>query len=223
MIVPVRAALASLAVLLLPAAVAAQKPAAPRKKASADTAKVAGKVDLTPRTKGAATAPITVYEMSDFQCPYCKRHAVRTFPELERDYIATGKVRWVFVNYPLTGIHPNAEPAAEVATCAARQQKFWEVHDLLFRNQATWAPLQEPGAFFLSFADSTGLDKPAFQKCLAGGEARDEVEQDAVSSSRSGARSTPTFYIEGGLLEGAQPVEVFRQVLDSIYKVKTAK
>jgi protein-disulfide isomerase len=217
-----RATLAACAVLLWPVAAAAQKPAAP-KKPVADSAKAARPVDLTPRTKGSASAPITVYEMSDFQCPYCKRHAEKTFPELERDYVATGKVRWVFVNFPLLGLHANAEPAAEVAMCSARQGKFWDVHDLLFRTQATWAPLQEPGAFFLSFADSTGLDKAAFQGCLQKGETRAEVQEDATSAVRSGARSTPTFYIEGGLLEGAQPAPVFRQVLDSIYAGKTKK
>src|SRR4249919_3327944 len=113
-----------------------------------------GTPNLAPRTRGVETAPITVYEMSDFQCPYCRRFALNTFPEIDRDYIATGKVRWVFINYPLTMIHPNAAVAAEVAICAARNGKFWEVHDLLFRNQSTWAPLTEPGAFFLTLADS---------------------------------------------------------------------
>src|SRR5262245_49822911 len=67
---------------------------------------------LAERSKGSATAPITVYEMSDFQCPYCRQHAVETFPELEKSYIQTGKVRWVFLNFPLTSIHHNAAAAA---------------------------------------------------------------------------------------------------------------
>lgn len=220
----IRAGLTALAIALLPGMLAAQKPAAPKtapKKSETDSARRAGPIDLAPRTKGAATAPVTVYEMSDFQCPYCRRHAVQTFPELERDYIATGKVRWVFVNLPLTQLHPNAAPAAEVAMCAGRQGKFWEVHDLLFRNQSTWAPLKEPGQYFLTFADSTGLEKGAFQKCLQSRATVDEIEQDAVGAVRSGATSTPTFYIEGGLLEGAHPAQVFRQVIDSIHAMKT--
>lgn len=226
MTVSARAALAALAIALLPAALAAQKPAtpkaaAPNRTAADDTVRLAGPIDLAPRTKGSATAPVTVYEMSDFQCPYCKRHALQTFPELERDYIATGKVRWVFVNFPLTQLHANAAPAAEVAMCSGKQGKFWEVHDLIFRNQATWAPLKEPGQYFLTFADSAGLDRTALQKCLASRETIDEIEQDAVGSVRSGATSTPTFYIEGGLLEGAQPAAVFRPVLDSIHAAKS--
>jgi protein-disulfide isomerase len=177
---------------------------------------------LAARTRGAATAPITIYEMSDFQCPYCRRVALNTFPDLDREYIATGKVRWVFINFPLTMIHPNAAAAAEVALCAARSGKFWEVHDLLYRNQPTWAPLTEPGAFFLTLADSASIPPDAFRKCLVGRETLDEVASDAKGSVQAGASSTPSFYIEGGLLPGAQPVEVFRQILDSIYIAKTA-
>ncbi len=177
---------------------------------------------LVPRTRGVATAPITVYEMSDFQCPYCRRFALNTFPELDRDYISTGKVRWVFINFPLSMIHPNATAAAEVAMCAAKNGKFWEVHDLLFRNQPTWAPLTEPGAFFLTLADSASIPPDAFRKCLVDRATLDEVASDARGATQAGASSTPSFYIEGGLLPGAQPVAVFRQILDSIYAVRTA-
>lgn len=177
---------------------------------------------LAPRTRGVATAPITVYEMSDFQCPFCRRFALSIFPELEREYVATGKVRWVFINYPLSTLHPNAVVAAEVAMCAAKAGKFWEVHDVLFRTQPTWAPLSEPGAFFLTLADSAAIPADAFRKCLVDRETLQEVASDAKGAAQSGARSTPTFYIEGGLLPGAQPVEVFREILDSIYTVKTA-
>lgn len=178
--------------------------------------------DLAARSKGSPTAPVTVYEMSDFQCPYCRRFALETFPTLEADYIKAGKVRWVFINFPLVSLHPNAEPAAEVAMCAARQGKFWPVHDLLFRNQPTWAPLQAPAEFFLTLADSAALDKAAFQQCLATGATRAEVESDAAAAARSGARSTPTFYIEGGLMAGAQPLTVFQPILDSIIAAKAA-
>ncbi len=178
---------------------------------------------LASRSKGDAAAPVVVYEMSDFQCPFCKRHAEQTFPALEREFVQTGKVRWVFINYPLTQIHPNAVPAAEVAMCAARQGGFWPVHDLLFRHQQVWSPLKEPGAFFLTLADSAGLNKAALTSCLQRGEVRDLVRADAEGAARSGATSTPTFYIEGGLLQGAAPTAVFRQVLDSVYRVKVAR
>jgi protein-disulfide isomerase len=178
-------------------------------------------LSLESRSKGSPTAPVTVYEMSDFQCPYCKKFALETFPELERDYIRPGKVRWVFINYPLTSIHAHASAAAELAVCAAKQQGFWRVHDLLFAHQETWAPLKEAGPFFVSLADSAKLSKREMLACLESPDTQQHVRTDAEGAARSGATSTPTFYIEGGLLEGAQPLEVFRQVLDSIHGMKT--
>jgi protein-disulfide isomerase len=178
---------------------------------------------LESRSKGSPKAPVTVYEMSDFQCPYCRKFAVETFPQLERAYIATGKVRWVFINFPLTSVHAHASAAAELALCAAQQRGFWRVHDLLFQHQETWAPLKEAGPFFVSLADSSGLSKQTLITCLESPETLKQVRADAEGAARSGATSTPTFYIEGGLLEGALPLNVFRQVLDSIYAAKTGR
>lgn len=177
---------------------------------------------LASRSMGSAKAPVTVFEMSDFQCPFCRRNALTTFPVLEREYIATGKVRWVFINLPLTQIHPNAEAAAEFGICAARAGKFWRVHDLLYEHQDVWAPLKDPAPFLLSLADSAGLNRKSVLACLQDSTVRRTVEADARAAIRAGATSTPSFYIEGGLLVGAQPVEVFRPILDSIYRAKTA-
>lgn len=183
----------------------------------------AGKGILAERSKGSPSAPIVVYEMSDFQCPYCRQHAVDVLPQLERAYVGTGKVRWVFVNFPLTSVHANAAAAAELALCAARQGKFWPVHDLLFKYQETWAPLKEPGPFLLSLADSAGVPRKPMETCLTTGAAREELKADAEGAQRSGAQSTPTFYVEGGLLVGAQPVQVWKEILDSIYKAKNVR
>jgi protein-disulfide isomerase len=178
---------------------------------------------LAERSKGSPTAPVTVYEMSDFQCPYCKDFARGTFPAIERDYIKTGKVRWVFINFPLTSIHPHASAAAEVALCAAKQRGFWRVHDLLFQYQDAWAPLKEAGPFFLSLADSAGLSRQALLTCLQGSQTLQQVQADAQGAARSGASSTPTFYIEGGLMAGAVPFDGFKRVLDSVYEGKTGR
>ena len=183
----------------------------------------AQEVPLSARSKGSPTAPVTVYEMSDFQCPYCRRHALETFPALEREYVRTGKVRWVFVNFPLTSIHANAVAAASFAMCAARQNKFWPAHDLLFQHQETWGPLKNPATFLLTLGDSLKLAKPALTSCLQSSATVAQVQKDAEGASKSGAQSTPTFYIDGGLIVGAQPVQLFRMVLDSIYNVKTAR
>jgi len=174
---------------------------------------------IAARTRGSPTAPVTVYEISDFQCPYCAEFALETMPTLEREYVATGKVKFTFVNFPLP-MHRNAVPAAELAMCAARQGKFWQVHDLLFRNQERWGGLAEPGSYLLSLGDSAGANRDALGACVRDGAVRALVRSDAEGAVRSGAHSTPTFYIEGGLVVGAQPIEVFRTVLDSIVRVK---
>jgi protein-disulfide isomerase len=175
---------------------------------------------LAGRSKGVATAPITVYEMSDFQCPYCRRFALETFPVIEREYISRGKVRWVFVNFPLSSIHPNAVAAAEVAVCAAHQGAFWPVHDLLYAHQDTWAPLKEPGPFLATLADSAGISKKTLLACLASPSTEGEIRSEAQGSERAGAASTPSFYIEGGIMTGAHPIAVFRRVLDSVLATK---
>ena len=189
--------------------------AAPRALAQSDDLRAA-------RTMGRADAPVTMYIISDFECPYCGDFARNTFPTIEREYVTTGKLQVVFVNMPLTQIHPNAEPAAEVAMCAARQNKFWPMHNLLFRHQNAWAGLAEPGPYFLSLGDSIGADRAELTRCLDTHATRPLVKADYEGSQRSGAHSTPSFYIEGGLMSGDQPIADFRTVLDSIYRARSA-
>lgn len=168
------------------------------------------------RVMGRRDAPVTIYEMSDFQCPFCRRHALETLPILEREYIETGKVRYVFINFPITEIHPNALPAAELGLCAARQDKFWPLHNLLFQSQRSWAPLEDAKPALLALSDSVGMDRARTLACLADSAIGKAVEEEAMASVRTGANATPSFFIEGGLLVGAQPIEVFRPILDSI-------
>lgn len=178
---------------------------------------------LAARTKGSASAPVTVYEMSDFQCPFCRRFATETFPTIEKEYIATGKVRWIFINFPLTSIHANAAAAAEFAACASRQNRFWPAHDLLYARQDQWATLKDPGQFFMAQAAGLGLKRDPLLACLQSGTGRQLVQSDAAGASRAGASSTPSFYIEGGMMAGAQPITVFRPILDSIVKQKKSR
>ena len=227
-----RSALIALMVVGVPAMLTAQKPdSAKSARPRADTSKTnpakpsqartdTARNPLAGRIRGSASAPVTVYEMSDFPCPYCREFALTTFPALDSAYVASGRVRWVFVNFPLTSIHHNAAAAAEVAYCAAQQDGFWRVHDLLYQHQDVWAPLKEPAPFFVTLADSAKLSKPALLACLQSPSTEDAIRADAHGASRSGAESTPSFYIEGGLLVGAHPLPVFRQVLDSILKTK---
>jgi protein-disulfide isomerase len=159
---------------------------------------------IAQRTKGSPSALLTIYEMSDFQCPFCKRQVDNTFPILEKEYIATGKVRWIFLQFRWTQIHPNALPAAEFSMCAARADKFWPIHDLLFQYQEKWAPLKDPAPFLLSLADSAGLPRQEMAQCLAGQEMREIVRGEAEGAAQAGVQSTPTIYIDGaGLPAGA--------------------
>ena len=177
---------------------------------------------LVQRTKGSATAPLTVYEMSDFQCPYCRRQALETLPILEQEFISTGKVRWIFLNFPLSSIHPNANAAAELSLCAAQADHFWPVHDLLFTYQAKWAPLKDQAPFLLSLADSAGIPREDILSCLQNHDMVELAKAEAEGAAKSGVASTPTVYIEGaGLITGAQPVAVYRQILDSLWKERT--
>ncbi|MGH7583141.1 MAG: DsbA family protein [Gemmatimonadales bacterium] len=177
---------------------------------------------LASRSMGSRTAPVTVYEMADFQCPYCRNFAEQTFPTLRDKYIRTGKVRWVFINFPIPSLHPNATAAAEFAICAARQGKFWQTHDMLYDHQADWESLANPEPYFMSQVKSLGLKQPQLDGCLQSKIPAAVVTDDAAGAERSGAHSTPSFYIEGGILEGAQPLGIFERILDSVYTARTA-
>jgi protein-disulfide isomerase len=158
--------------------------------------------------------------MSDFQCPFCRRHALETFPELERRYVQTGKVRYTFVNFPIPQLHPNATAAAEFAMCAAKLDRFWPIHDLIFKYQDRWKSLSDPAPFLITLADSARIRRQDILPCLSNGETRALVKNEAEEVARVGIQSTPTFVIEGKLLRGAAPLEVFVGILDSIYAAK---
>ena len=175
---------------------------------------------LEERSKGAAAAPVTIFEVADFQCPACRDFFLNTLPALERDYIATGKVRLTFVNLPLVSMHPNATPAHEFAMCAAAQNRFWPVHDLLYRHQPAWAPLPDPSAYFSLLADSAGVNRALLERCISTGEMRELVLAEGSGAVRNGIRSTPSFVIDGGLLSGSIPMSALAPVLDSIISSK---
>jgi len=175
---------------------------------------------LEARSIGDPDAPVTVLEASDFQCPYCRQFWLRTLPFIETEYINTGKVRYVFLNLPLGQIHPNAMAAHEFAMCAAQQEQFWPVHDLLFMYQPAWSALSDPGPYFRQLADSAGLDEGRLEQCIESGEVQQLIEQELRLNAQSGLRSTPSFVIEGGILPGYAPIELWRPILDSIWEAK---
>jgi protein-disulfide isomerase len=176
---------------------------------------------LAARTKGSPAAPITVLEIADFQCPACRLFFTETMPALQHEYVDAGKIRLLFVNLPLVQLHPNAAAAAEFAMCAALQDRFWPVHDSLYAEQETWAPLDDPSPYFYSIANAIDLARDSLDACLKSGRVRDLIMQEAQSVVRAGVHVTPSFVIEGGLLSGAPSIEDLRPILDSIYRAKT--
>ena len=173
----------------------------------------------TPMAGNAATRVVLV-EVSDFECPFCGRHARQTAPQIEREYVETGKVRHAFLNFPLAS-HRNAFKAAEAGLCAADQGKFWELHARMFANQTQLAPALVP-----PLAAAAGLNAEQLRACVDSGRKRDQVSADQAMAQRAGVTATPTFFV--GLLDpktgaftvteriiGAKPYAAFKQALDA--------
>jgi len=142
---------------------------------------------------------------------------------IDRDYIRTGKAQIAYLNFPIISSHPNAQPAHELAMCAAEQERFWPVSDALFRTQGEWKGLRTPRIFFDSLARSLPLDQPRLQRCLTAGEVRELIAADLDRAQRIGVGSTPTFLIGGRLVIGAQPYEAFRRAIDAAIAAAPAR
>jgi protein-disulfide isomerase len=170
--------------------------------------------------KGSKGARIAIIEFSDFQCSYCLSYVTQTFPQIDKDYIRTGKVKYFFRNLPLTQGHPNAFRAAEAAHCAAEQGKFWEAHDRFFANQDTLNPNDWP-----QHAHALGLNTEKFTQCLESGKYDDEINQDIDDAQRVGINGTPAFLIGvaepnsskvkvSKIMMGAETYDSFKKALD---------
>lgn len=166
---------------------------------------------------GDPDAPIIVIEFSDFGCPYCARFALETFPEIHREYIETGKVYWKYVPFVL-GIFPNGDLAALAAECAGEQgaDRFWRMHDELYKEQRAWKSTTTPDVFFSELARRVGLDVGRFEGCF---DERRGAERSRAANRLAayvGVRSTPTFIVNGFPVQGALPIDAFRMVLDEL-------
>jgi protein-disulfide isomerase len=164
---------------------------------------------------GDPDAPITIVEFTDYQCPFCNRHFQQTYPQLLSNYIETGLARYVFKDFPLTSIHPQAMEAAEAARCAGEQDAFIEMHDTLFSRQSEWGT-PDAATLFTGYASELGLDAEAFSACLADGRYQAAIQDDLDDGIRLGVTGTPGFFINGRFLSGAQPYAVFQQALDTM-------
>lgn len=165
------------------------------------------------RIRGSASAPLWIVEVSDFQCPFCKEWHDATYPAIDSEYVRTGKVRLAYINLPLN-IHRWSKPAAEAAMCASAQGKFWPMHDSLFVTQGQWEQSSDPEPQFQALAAKVGVNVARWRQCTSSHEMLPLIEADADRAAAAGAQSTPTFFIGNQKLEGAQPLSIFRQVID---------
>lgn len=179
------------------------------------------------RRKGAETAPITIIEIADFQCPYCRQFNQATMPALDSLYVRTGKARLVFYNLPFP-THARSWIAAEAAMCAAAQGKFWPMHDRLYTNQTHWGEGPQPAADFEEYATAIGLSLAEFRDCTARDRVAPLVLADLMQATNGGVDATPTFVIlreqRAGeapeaaqrTLAGLQPLEEFTKAIEEL-------
>ncbi len=155
---------------------------------------------------GPANAPITIVEFADFECPYCRAWEQQTYQPLLAAY--PGKIRIVYRDFPLTSIHPDAMPAAEAAQCANEQNAFWQFHDKLFSSSNLG------DAVYQQYAQELGLNMDQFNQCYSTHKYQQAIQADSDFATNLGVNSTPTFFINGLAVVGAQPIDVFKQVID---------
>jgi protein-disulfide isomerase len=169
------------------------------------------------RILGKDTAPLWFVMVSDFQCPFCKAWHDSTFKMIQREYVATGKLRIAFINFPL---HSNSLPASVTAMCAAVQGKFWGVHDRIFDSQHAWKDLKNPRPYLDSLAVASGADAGKLKSCEDSKRVEPLIAADEARFQKAGVTGTPTFYVGGATMVGALPTKDFRRVLDSLLAVQ---
>jgi protein-disulfide isomerase len=170
---------------------------------------------------GSSDAPLTLVEFSDYQCPYCGRFFKNTYPVLKEEYIKTGKLRYVYRDFPLS-FHKQAPKAHEAASCVGEQGKYWEMHDSIFSDQKKMEveDLREK-------ARVLGVDMSTFNSCLDSGKYAAEIKKDIADGTKAGVRGTPSFVlgptnengeVKGPFIRGAQPTAYFKNQIDLLLK-----
>lgn len=176
------------------------------------------------RSKGAENAPVTLIEVSDFQCPFRRQFATETLPAVDSLYVDQGKVRMLFINYPLPN-HPESWAASEAALCAGAQDAFWPVHDRLFAGQQSWSGTDRPVAHFVEYAAALGLNVEDFRTGVENDWVAPILISDLMQGTQAGISGTPTMILQptaGGdasatrALSGAQSVEEMRRQIDEV-------
>ncbi len=148
---------------------------------------------------GDPNAPVVIYEFADFQCPGCGQYAAFVMPLVREKLVDPGLVRYVYYDFPLAQIHPNAFLAARSARCANEQDEFWDYHDLLYGRQASWAPVDRAEAvdLFTGYAEEVGLNGSAFEACLRSDRYQREISETMQLGESLGVNGTPTLFVNG--------------------------
>lgn len=167
--------------------------------------------------KGNPNAKVTVIEFADFRCPFCEKVFTDVEPQLQKDYIDTGKVKFYFRQYAFLG--PASTVAANAAECANEQSKFWDMHDYLYKNQ----PAETDTSMYTTdnlaqIAGTLGMNTDQFRTCLDSKKYDKNVSGDFAAGQKAGVNATPTFYIDGNQLVGAQPYSAFQTLIDQELK-----
>jgi protein-disulfide isomerase len=166
-------------------------------------------------TRGSAEAEIVLVEFVDFQSVENRKHFLETWPDLEKEYVESGKVRLVVKHFPAAD-QPTGFKAAEAAECAGQQEAFWAMHDLLFQKQEEWSQADDATATFEEYAGELDLDADAFAACLEEGQTRDKVEQDFAITQENQFPSAPQFFIIMGQRAGNVPVDQLQEVIEQL-------
>jgi protein-disulfide isomerase len=167
--------------------------------------------------KGDPNAKVTIIEFADLRCPFCKKTFDEVDPQIQKDYIDTGKVKVYFRNWAFLG--PASTLAANAAECANEQNKFWEFHDYMYKNQ----PDESDTSMYTNdnlttIAGTLGIDTTQFKSCLDSTKYNDQVNKDYAEGQTAGVSGTPTFYVNGTQLVGAQPYSAFQSAIDAALK-----
>ncbi len=164
--------------------------------------------------KGKKDAPVTIVEFTDYQCPFCNRYVNEAYPEIIKNYVDKGKVRYILRNLPLP-FHKYSKEAAIAAYCAGKQGKYWEMHDKLFSNQKEWETSSDAKKMFAKYGDQLGIN---IRSCQDDKGVKEAVGKDLELAKKIGADGTPTFFINGQKLVGAQPYSAFKSMIDEALK-----
>jgi protein-disulfide isomerase len=164
---------------------------------------------------GSDSAPVEIAEYSDFECPYCARFAILTLPDIQQRLVATGRIRWRFMHFPLDG-HLKSPPAHLAAACANEQGRFWQMHDAIYASQADWVASRRPERVLRGLAERLGLDMAQFDGCVSERRQWGAVLADRRLGDSLAVTGTPTLFVNGRQLSHVPSFDQLRALVDSV-------